>query len=155
MRYRLCGMTRDAGKQGDWCCEWLDDLRHKHHILHDFPGFYALQATDNWTTFAINVPGYFVCIRDHGRTATLCPREVNDFRRLWADHERCTAILVSVTSDHLFIIYATCSCCDCQSPLSFVFVAFCSDKLFGSRTTSQFALHVTLFVFPVTKMGSR
>ena len=44
----------------DWCCEWLDDLRHKHHILHEFHCFYALQEIDHWTTSAMNVPGYTV-----------------------------------------------------------------------------------------------
>ena len=31
---------------------------------------------------------------DHGKTAILCPREVNHFRRSLVDHERCTAIMV-------------------------------------------------------------
>ena len=42
------------------------------------PVSYALQETDTWTTSAMNVPGYFVYGTDHGRTAILCPREVND-----------------------------------------------------------------------------
>ena len=74
--------------QGDWCCEWLDGLRHKHRMLHDFPCFYALQEADPWTTSAMNVPGYIVYGTDHGRTAILCPREVNHFRRSWVDNER-------------------------------------------------------------------
>ena len=69
-------------KKGDWCCEWLDDLKHKHHMLHEFSCFYALQETDNWTTFAMNVPGYIVYGTDHGRTAILCPQEVNHFSSL-------------------------------------------------------------------------
>ena len=81
-------------ENGDWCCEWLDDLRHTHRFLHDVRCFYALQETDSRTTSAMNVPGYIVCGRDHGRTAILCPRDVNHFRRSWVDHERCTAILV-------------------------------------------------------------
>ena len=84
-------------EKGDWCCEWLHDLRHKHHILHEFPCFYALQETDHWTTSAMNVPGYIVYGTDHGRTAILCPREVNHFRRSCVDNERCTAILGSTT----------------------------------------------------------
>jgi endonuclease/exonuclease/phosphatase family metal-dependent hydrolase len=72
----------------------MDDLRHKHHFLQDFPCFYALQETDNWTTSEMNVPGYIVYGHDNGRTAILCPRKVNHFRRSWVDHERCTAILV-------------------------------------------------------------
>ena len=52
---------------------------------------------DNGTTSAINVPGCIVYGRDHDRTAILCPREVNHFRRSWADHERCTAIMVGST----------------------------------------------------------
>ena len=78
-------------------CVWLDDLRHNHHSLHGYPCFYALQVIDNWTTFAMNVPGHIVCGNDHGKTAILCPREVNHFRRSWVDHERCTAILVGST----------------------------------------------------------
>ena len=31
----------------------------------------------------MNVPGYIVYGRDHGRTAILCSREVNHFRRSW------------------------------------------------------------------------
>ena len=76
----------------------LDDLRHKHHILNDFPCLHALQETDNWTTSAMNVPGFFnVSDSDYGRTAILRPREVNHFRRSWADRERCTAIMVGST----------------------------------------------------------
>ena len=78
----------------DWCCDWFDDLRHKNHILHDYPCFYALQETDSWTTSAMNILGLIVYGVDHGRTAILCPREVNQFRRSWVDNERCTAILV-------------------------------------------------------------
>ena len=81
-------------EEGDWCCEWLDDLRHKHHILHDYPSVYALQETDNWTTSAMNVPSYIVYGNDHGKTVILCPREVNHFRRSWVDRDRCTAIMV-------------------------------------------------------------
>ena len=43
------------------------------------------------------VPGHIVYGTDHGRTAILCPREVNHFRRSWVDNERCTAILVGST----------------------------------------------------------
>ena len=50
--------------------------------------FYALQETDNWTTSAMNPPGHIVSGRDHGRTATLYPREVNNFRPSWVDHVR-------------------------------------------------------------------
>ena len=39
----------------------------------------------------------FVYGRDLGRTAILCPREVDHFRRSWADHGRCTAIMVGST----------------------------------------------------------
>ena len=49
-----------------WCCEWLDDLRHKHRLLHDFSCFYALQETDNWTISAMDVPGHIVYGRDLG-----------------------------------------------------------------------------------------
>ena len=73
-----------------WCCEWLDDLQHKQRLLHDFPCFYALQETDNWTISAMDVPGHIV----YGREAILCPRQVCQFRRSWVSHERCTAILV-------------------------------------------------------------
>ena len=45
----------------------------------------------------MNVPGYIVYGDDHGRTAILCPREVNHFRRPWTDHERCTAVMVGST----------------------------------------------------------
>ena len=89
---------------------WLDDLRHKHNILHDFPCFYSLQETDNWTTSAMNVPGFIVDGRDHDKTATPCPREVNHFRCSWFDHERCTAILVG--SSMLFSIWKPHSCRD-------------------------------------------
>ena len=78
-------------EKGGWCCEWLDDSRHKHHILHDYSCFYALQEIGSPV---MNVPGYIVYGNDHGRTAILCPREVNHFRRSWVDHERCTAIMV-------------------------------------------------------------
>ena len=61
--------------KGDWCCQWLDDFRHKHRILHHCPCVYALQETDKWTTSAMNVPGYIVYGNDHGRTTILCPRE--------------------------------------------------------------------------------
>ena len=81
-------------ENGDWYYEWLDDLRHKHRFLHESPCLYALQETDNSTTSAMNLPGYIAYGRDHGRTANLCPREVNHFRRSWVDSERCTAILV-------------------------------------------------------------
>ena len=84
-------------EKGDWCCEWLGDLRHRHHILHDLRCFYALQETDHWTTSAMNVPGYIVYGTDHGRTAILCPREVDHFRRSWVDNGRCTAILLGST----------------------------------------------------------
>ena len=72
----------------------VDDLRHKHHILHNYHCFYALHETDNWTTSAMNVHGHVVYGNDHGRTAILCPREVNHFRRSWTDHERCTVIML-------------------------------------------------------------
>ena len=45
----------------------------------------------------MNVPGFTVYGTDHGRTAILCPREANHFRRSWVDKERCTAILVGST----------------------------------------------------------
>ena len=45
----------------------------------------------------MNVPGSIAYWIDHGRTAILCPREVNHFRRSWVDNERCTAILVGST----------------------------------------------------------
>ena len=45
----------------------------------------------------MNVPGFIVFGTDRGRTAILCPREVNHFRRSWVDNERCTAILVGST----------------------------------------------------------
>ena len=77
--------------------EWLDDLRHKYHIVHYHPCSHALQETDNWTTSAMNVPGYIVYGTDHGRTAIPCPREVRHFRRSWVDSERCTATLVGST----------------------------------------------------------
>ena len=79
-------------------------------LLHDFPCFYALQETDHSTTSAINVPGYTVYGTDHGRTATLCPREVNNFRRSWVDNERRTAILVGSTM--LLSVYMPHSCHD-------------------------------------------
>ena len=66
-------------------------------FCHELPCFYALQETDHWTISAMNVPGYVVYGTDHGRTAMLCPREVNHFRRSWVDNERCTAILVGST----------------------------------------------------------
>ena len=40
---------------------------------------------------------------DHGRTAILCPREVNHFRRSWVDNDRCSAILVG--SKKLLSVY--------------------------------------------------
>ena len=82
---------------GDWCFEWLDDLRHKHHILHDFRCFFALQKTCNWRTSAMNVLGHIAYRRDHSRTAILRPRELNHFRLSWVDRERCTAIMVVST----------------------------------------------------------
>ena len=45
----------------------------------------------------MNVPGYIVYSTDNGRTAILCPREVNHFRLSWVENERCTAILVGST----------------------------------------------------------
>ena len=81
-------------KKGEWCCERLDDLRHKHHILHELPCFYAVQETDNWTTSAMNVRGHIVYGTGHGRTVILYPREVRHFRRSWVDNDRCTAFLV-------------------------------------------------------------
>ena len=66
-----------AGVLSPWLCrtifDWLDDLRHKHHISHDFLCFYALRETDNWTTSAMSVPGYIVYGRDHGRIAIFVP----------------------------------------------------------------------------------
>ena len=35
-------------------------------FLHDFPCFYALQETDNWTISQMNVPGHIVYGRDFG-----------------------------------------------------------------------------------------
>ena len=72
-------------------------MRHKHRFLHDFPFFYALQETDNWTISAIDVPGHIVYGRDLAKTAILCPRHANPFRRSWISHERFTAILVGST----------------------------------------------------------
>ena len=69
-----------------------------------------LQETDNWTTSAVNVPGYIVRGTDHGRTAILCPREVYHFRRSWVDNDRCTAILVG--SMMLLTEYMPHSGCD-------------------------------------------
>ena len=77
-----------------WCCEWLDDLRHKRRFLLDVPCFYALQETDNWTTSAMNVLGYTACGRDLCERAILCRRQVSHFRRSWVNHQRCTANLV-------------------------------------------------------------
>ena len=36
----------------------------------------------------MNVPGCIAHGCDHGRTATLCPRQVSNFRRSWVDAER-------------------------------------------------------------------
>ena len=58
----------------------------------------------------MNLPGYTVYGRDHGRTAILRPREVNHFRRSWVDHDRCTAILVG--SSMLLSVYMPHSGCD-------------------------------------------
>ena len=55
--------------------------------------FFALQETDNWATSSMNVPGYVVCGVDHGRTAMLCPREVDHFRRLWVENGRCFGVV--------------------------------------------------------------
>ena len=44
----------------------------EHHILHELPCFYVIQETDNWTTSAMNVPGYIVYGTDHGRTEPFC-----------------------------------------------------------------------------------
>ena len=55
------------------------------------------QETGNWTTSAMNVSGYIVYDNDHGRTAILCPPEVDHLRRSWADHERCNTIMVGST----------------------------------------------------------
>ena len=96
LRGSFCTVNLNREK-GDSCCEWLDDLRHKHHILHDYTCFSALQETDNLMTSAMNVAGYIVYGNDLGRTAILCPREVNHFRRSWIDNERCTAIMVGST----------------------------------------------------------
>ena len=43
----------------------------------------------------MEVGNYIVCGRDHVKTAVLCPRQVGQFRRSRAGHERCTAILVA------------------------------------------------------------
>ena len=65
-------LLHDVNLNRDWCC--------------DFPCFYSLQETDMWTV-------HCACLdtmlkgRDHGRTAILCPWEVNHFCRLWADHD--------------------------------------------------------------------
>ena len=61
-------------ENGRWCCEWLDDLRQKHRLLHDFPCFCALQETDNWTNFAVDVPGHIVYGCDLGKIVILCSR---------------------------------------------------------------------------------
>ena len=79
-------------------------LQHKHRLLHDFPCFYALQETDNWTISAMDVLGHIVYGRDLGKTAILCFRQVCQFRQSWVSHERCTAILVGammILSVHL------------------------------------------------------
>ena len=62
-------------------------------FLHDYPCFFALQETVKWNTSAMNI----VYGNDHGRTAILCPWEVDHFRRAWVDKERCTAIMVGST----------------------------------------------------------
>ena len=72
----------------------LYDLRHKHRLLHDFPCFYDLQETGNWTISTLDVPGHIVYGGDLGKTAILCPRQVCQFRRSSVSHARCTAILV-------------------------------------------------------------
>ena len=41
----------------------------------------------------MNLPGCIVDGRDHGITVILCPREVDHFRRSWADHESFTAYI--------------------------------------------------------------
>ena len=67
---RVALFTIDLNREnGDWCCKWLDDLRHKH----DFLCFYALQETDNGMTSAMNVSAFFEYGRDHGRTAIFVP----------------------------------------------------------------------------------
>ena len=83
--FRAINLKRE---KGDWCCEWLDDLRHKHHILHDLPCFHAIQETDNWTTSAMNVHGYIVYGRDHVKTTPLKTRfrSVNNYKKLAGIH---------------------------------------------------------------------
>ena len=93
-----------------WCCEWLDDLRHKHRFVNDFPCVYALQETDNWTISAMDVPGHIENGRDLGKTAILCLRQVSQFRRSWISHERFTAILVGSTM--ILSVYMPHSGCD-------------------------------------------
>ena len=72
-------------------------------FLHDFPCFYALRETDNWTISAMNVPGFFAYGCDHGGRAILRHRRLSHFRRSWVDHERCTAI--SVAPSMLLSVY--------------------------------------------------
>ena len=43
-------------------------------LLHDLPCFYALQETDNWTNFAVDVPGHIVYGCDLGKIVILCSR---------------------------------------------------------------------------------
>ena len=63
--FRTINLNRE---KGDWCCEYLDDLRHKHHFLHDYSCFFALQETDSFTTSSMNVPG-------HVEDAVICNAE--------------------------------------------------------------------------------
>ena len=54
--------TIDLNREnGQRCC---DDLQHKHRLLHDYPCFYVLQETDNWTISAMDVLGHIVYGRD-------------------------------------------------------------------------------------------
>ena len=62
-----------------------------------FPAFTLCKRLTIARPLQLNVVGYIVYGRDHGRTAIVCPWEVNHFRRSWADDERCTAIMVGQT----------------------------------------------------------
>ena len=68
----------------------------------------------------MNVPGYIVHGRDRGRTAILCPREVNHFRRSWIDQERRTRILGSSMSLSVYMPYSSRDEKDCIEPLETV-----------------------------------
>ena len=87
--------ARRNREHGKWCCEWLDDLQHRHLLCTNFFVFCALQETDNWTVTEMEVGSYIVYGRDHGKATMMCPRQVGQFRCAWVGQERCTAILVA------------------------------------------------------------